>query len=73
MRLDIDLGQLDPSLTLADDPLEHRPELPTGPAPRRPEVDDHGHRSRALDHPLTEVGLTDVGDHGRRAARVASP
>jgi len=44
--------------------LEQRPELPTGPAPGGPEVDDDRRAARPLDHLAVEVCFVDVdGGH----------
>src|SRR5579875_3034470 len=50
--------------------LQQRPELPTGPAPLGPKVDDHRHRMRALDHILLEAGFGHIHapDGSRRQA-----
>ena len=39
--VDVDLGQLDLALSRRNRPLENGSELLAGPAPVRPEVDDH--------------------------------
>jgi len=46
--IDINLGQLDCSLSLGDNALDHRSQLFAGPTPGSPEVDHHGDGSRPL-------------------------
>ena len=62
----VELGEVEVRLALADLLLEHRRELPAGPAPLGPEVDDDRHLVGARDHVLLEGGLGDVADHDSR-------
>ena len=43
MLVDVDLHQPDFAAVALDDLLEQRRQLLAGPAPRRPEIDEHGH------------------------------
>ena len=58
--VDVDLGQHDLAVGLVDDLLEDRAERPARPAPRRPQVDDDGHRLRPLDDLGLERGIGDI-------------
>ena len=51
--VDVDLGQLDLAGAGIDGALDHRPELPAGSAPFRPEVDDHRARCASGRGPLS--------------------
>ena len=61
--VDVELDELDLALLLLDDFLQDRGERLAGPAPRRPEVDDHRLLHRAFDDVGGEVLLAGVLDH----------
>ena len=58
--VDVDLGQLDRAPGVGDGLLEHGPERLAGPAPGRPQVDDHRHRRAAVQHLGLECLIGDV-------------
>ena len=60
--VDVDLDELDRAIGGLDHFLDGRLELLAGPAPRRPEIDDHRHRARRFEHVLGELGLVAVLD-----------
>jgi len=60
--VDVDLDQLDLAAGLLDRLLQRRGELLARPAPRRPEVDDHGRLARGGDDVLLEAGGVAVLD-----------
>src|SRR5262249_16462192 len=60
--VDVHLGEDERALMLRGEPLQQRPEGPAGPAPWRPEVDDHGGGLRSFQHRGLEVGIADL-DH----------
>ena len=53
--VDIELDQPDRALRRAHRLFQDRRELAAGPAPRRPEIDQHRHLARGLDHVAHEV------------------
>src|SRR5436190_4959291 len=59
----VDLRQLDLAGALLHRGLERWTEDAARPAPRGPEVDDHGHLARALDDPGLEIGFRYVEGH----------
>ena len=61
--VDVELGQVDLALAGGGSALERRRELAARAAPLGPEVDDHGHLARALEHLLLE-GLLGYVEHG---------
>ena len=65
--VDVDLGEHDLPVGLADDLVEDRPQCLAGPAPRRPEVDHHGGRGRAVDHVGLEGAVGHVDGHRNQA------
>ena len=62
VRVDVELGQEERSLTLVGDLLQDRTQRPARPAPGGPEVDDHRTRLRALDDELLEIRVRDLDD-----------
>ena len=73
----VHLGQLDAAIERRDLALQHRPEDPAWPTPRRPEVDDHRHLVRAGEHLGIELSLGNIldvsgwrGSHRRNLARL---
>ena len=55
MLVDVELHEADFTAVALDDLLEQRRQLLAGPAPRGPEVDDHGNAARRLDDVLHEA------------------
>ena len=74
MVVDIELDQPDRALRRAHGLFEDRRELPAGAAPGRPEIDQHRHFARGVDHVAHEVlgggVLDEVGVGRRRAAGI---
>ena len=72
MVVDIELDQPDRALGRAHGLFQDRRELAAGTAPRRPEIDQHRHLARGLDHVAHEVlgggVLDEVGVGAGRAA-----
>ena len=68
--VDVDLGQHPRAAALRGEPLEHRRQLLARPAPLGPEVEDHRHLERPVQHLGLEGRLGDVDDgRARRALR----
>ncbi len=61
--VDVDLGEVDVVAAPAGLGLERGGELAAGAAPLGPEVDDHRHLVRAVEHVGLEAVLCDVADH----------
>ena len=73
MIVDIELDQLDRALCRAHRLFQDRRELTAGTAPRRPEIDQHRHLARGLDHVAHEVlggGVLDEVGLGAAGAAV---
>ena len=68
--VDVDLGQHDLAVGVGDDLLDDRTERPARAAPRRPQVDDHGHLGGAVEDLGLERGVGDV-DVGGRAGEIS--
>ena len=67
--VDIDLDELDLAPVRTDDLLEQWCELLARPAPRRPEIDQHWHRTRGFEHVLGEGRRGRILDHVAAASR----
>jgi len=63
--VDVHPGKHEGAGVLVREAFEHRPERAAGSAPRRPEVDHHRHRLRALEDLALEVVVADVEDEMR--------
>ena len=71
--VDVDLGQLEVTISLGGCPLQHGPQGPTRCAPLGPEVHDDRNVVASLDHALLELGCGDVVDVTQEMARLTRP
>ena len=67
--VDVDLGEAQLALGLAHHLLEQGAKLLAGPAPGRPQIDDHRDLARGLDHVGHEASGGDILDE-RRLSRI---